>query len=156
MFSKSKPPDTAECDAVSLGAEEYWEHGLNGFRSGGENLADGAWAVSFCESKRWSIRGAAVRLHGAARGVPVRRCATTLSSSGGPLCRYCTAIVGRYSYFHQSPSCNLSHSPRLRHKSSILSTLYSASWGSPLKQGDGPTTRRLLITATKITAPPKC
>lgn len=47
----------------------------------------------------------------------------------------------------------LSHSPRLRHKGLIFSTLYFASWGSPLKEGDGPTTRRLLIMATKITAP---
>lgn len=78
-LSKSDGPDTGGCYAVRLNAEEYWKHGLDGFCSGGENLANGAWALSFCVCKRWSIRGAAVRLHGAARRQPVWRRATTLS-----------------------------------------------------------------------------
>lgn len=53
---------------------------LAGFYSGGENFGDGAWALSFAVCKRRSIRDAAARLHGAARGLSVQRCAATPSS----------------------------------------------------------------------------
>lgn len=121
------------CYAVRFGAEEYRRHGLSSFFHGGENITDGGWAVSFSTRKqamehsrhcraasRCGSRAARVPLSRNAPRDPLQQRHYGIASSAA----IAREIVGWYSYFHQSLSCNLPPSQNARDTRNQRSQLF--------------------------------
>lgn len=130
------------CYAVRFGAEEYRRHGLSSFCYGGENVADGGWAVSFSVRKQAMEHSrrcrAASRCGSRAARVPLSsNVPWTLFSSA-------TTALPALPQLHYNcrmillfPPVSVLQSPYLperpRHKKSTLSTFCFPSRASALK-----------------------